>query len=211
MTTLGKALTQIDAASLQHLSTDELKRELANQLSLTASALSKASLLWSELTRRGVDLSDLRSGLAIYLPRISRGELAAEAVVAFAGQRLLLQYIAGMPLDEQRRYAEGEKIQIAEHGDDGQITVIERRMTDMTGRQVMLAVADGKIRPVHAQTKSLARQMLAPTKKRRQNGSTARISARDGMIQIGRVRLEPQDLAASLRALGFELVRRGNE
>ena len=193
-------------AELSAKSNAELRQELADQLSLTAKGLMRAAAIWSELTRRGIDMSSLRAGLAIYLPRIARGELAAEAVIAFAGQRMLLQHMAGMDLDEQRRLAAGEPITLAERDDEGRVLGVQRRLAEMTSREVLLALSDGRVRTLKEQTGSLIRSIAKPARRRSATGSTTTIKAVDGQLQIGRSRIEPADLAGALGRLGFKIV-----
>ena len=153
-------------------------------------------------------MSALRSGLASYLPLIARGQLAAESVVTFAGQRLLLQSLVGMPIAEQRSYAAGEPIMVAERDENGVIVEVSRRLNELSGREVSLVLLGGRVRSLTEQKSSLVQLMARPSRKRQATGSVARIVAQDGMVHIGRVRLEPLDLAPALRALGYELVRR---
>lgn len=92
--------------------TAELRQELARGLTLTAVTLTRLGAIWGELERRGEDMSDLRTGIARTLPLIASGRLAAEAVVAFAGRPLLLRQLEGVPLEHQRRLADGEPIPV---------------------------------------------------------------------------------------------------
>ena len=194
--------------SYAKLTNEDLREELAKQITLTAVALLRAAEIWSELQRRGVDMSALKSGLGQYLSRISRRELAAEAVVAFAGQRKILQHLSGMPLEAQRRYAAGEQIDLAEHDDFGRIIQTTRKLGELTGREIVVALDQGRVRSLTEQKSQLSRQMNEPTRVRRREGSTAQVAARGGLLHIGRVRLDPLDLTLALGALGFELVRK---
>ena len=196
---------QLSPLDYAKLTNDQLRTELAEQVSLTAESLLRASLIWTELQRRGVDLSAFRSGLAKYLPRIARRELAAEAVVTFAGQRTLLQHFAGMPLEDQRRYSAGQAIKIAERNESGQVVSVERRLTELTGREVVLALQYGRVRSFDEQRSSLDQQMAQPTRIRRSSGGIARIRAQSGLLQVGRMRIHPLDLVPALKILGFDL------
>ena len=191
--------------SISSLTNEQLRSELATQIMLTAESLYRAAKIWTELKRRGVDLSALRSGLALYLPRIARSELAAETIVAFAGQRTLLQHLVGMPLNEQRRYASGDVIDIVERDPEGQFQTVSRQLFDLSGREVIQVLEEGRVRSVDEQKSTLIRQNQQPTRLRRYTGSTSRISARNGLLNIGRLRLDPLDLAPALKSLGFEL------
>lgn len=103
------------------LPTTELRAELSRALKITAEGLSYLAFVWTELERRGEDLSDLRSGLAEYLPQIAAGRLAPEAVVQFAGQKSVIRRVMNMPLDEQVRLAHGEPIPVITKGEEGPI------------------------------------------------------------------------------------------
>ena len=97
---------------LTSMSVPDLRAELSKGLTMTARGLSHMAAVWEELESRGEDLSDLRCGMGLLLPVIASGRLAAEAVVAFAGRPLILKHLEGMPLDQQRRYADGEPIPV---------------------------------------------------------------------------------------------------
>lgn len=103
---------EIAISKLSDVSTQELREELSRGLTLTASVLTRLGAVWAELERRGEDLSALRIGIARMLPLIASGRLAAEAVVAFAGRPLVLRAIEGVPLDMQRRLADGEPVPV---------------------------------------------------------------------------------------------------
>ena len=195
-------------ADLSLLTNEQLRSQLANQIALTAESLLSAAAIWTELMRRGVDLGAFRSGLAFYLPKIARRELAPEAVVTFAGQRTLLQSMIGMPLDQQRRFAAGDAIEIAEEDGNGKVALQQRRLAELSLKEVLLAIGDGRVRSFAEQRRSLLQNASEPTRQRRSTGSVVRIRAVGGLIHIGRTRLDPLDLAAALKTLGFELVRK---
>lgn len=138
---------------LSSLSPADLRAELAHALTATARGLGRAAAIWGELERRGESLPDLRSGLATWLPRIARDELAAEAVIAFAGQRMLLNRMIGMPLDQQRNLAAGNAVSIAVINERGEVVGEDIPLSRLSSRQVVLAVDDGRIRPLAAQIK----------------------------------------------------------
>lgn len=129
-------LTINDINAVPTLSTEQLRGELTRALSITAQGLAYLAAVWAELQRRGEDLSELRSGLATYLPAIATGELAAEAVVQFAGQRSVLSRIISLPLAEQRRLAGGEPVPVLVPGPDGDLVERQMSVRALTLRQV---------------------------------------------------------------------------
>lgn len=102
---------------VRKLSSSELLVELGRAISVTAASVAYLAACWCELERRGEDLSGLKIGLAPYLRDIAEGRLASEAVVAFAGQRLVLRWLTSLPIDDQRRLAGGAPVTVI--GDDG--------------------------------------------------------------------------------------------
>jgi len=107
---MSAVMTAPAPSQLSLMSTAELRAELAKSLASTASSLARLAAIWNELERRGSDLSDLRRRMPIWLPLIANGSLAAEAAIAFSSRPTTIKRLVGMPLDEQRAIASGEKL-----------------------------------------------------------------------------------------------------
>lgn len=110
-------MKKANQAELTKLSVQELRKELANGLTMTAAGLAYMAAVWGELERRGEDMGELRVGMGRLLPLIASGRLAAEAVVAFAGRPIILRYLEGMDIKLQRRLADGEMIPVYLQGE----------------------------------------------------------------------------------------------
>lgn len=144
---MAKALTKpeptdqpaTDLDRIRSLETPELRAELAAAIGLTARHLMHLAAVWAELERRGEDLSDLRTGIGVYLPAIAAGTVTPEAVVAFAGQPTLMRAVASLPPDQQKRLASG-----------GTVPVVEKQGDSYTHRML----------PASALTAGLARQVF---------------------------------------------------
>lgn len=168
-----------DRNEITQWDTARLRSELTRALTLTAAGLAYLATIWNELTRRGEDLSDLRSGLATYLPLIANGTLAAEAVVQFAGQRGLLNRLAHRPIDEQRRLAAGEPVPVVV-GDEERMLAARQ----LTMRQIAIVFDDeGRVRTPIEQRQALA-----------------------GRPERTRSRLSPSEMRGALAALSDEQV-----
>lgn len=187
------------------LSTPELYTKLAQSLQASATAFYRAAAIWAELNRRGESLQ--LSGALQWLPRIARGELAAEAVIAFAGQQSLITSLAGMPIDEQRKYAAGETITVAAFAEDGKTTTEAKPLAALSAKEVKLAVDQGQIRPIKAQLNSLKHSRTVAATAPHHSAVTVRPDLGAGVIVIGRARVAPQEIAAALRSLGWRLER----
>lgn len=106
--------------SVTRMSTEDLRSELARAVTMTADALAFLATCWAELERRGEDLSTLRIGLAPYLRQVASGELAPEAVLAFAGKKMVLRWVSRQPIEEQKRLAARPAVSLVQG--DGQRT-----------------------------------------------------------------------------------------
>lgn len=92
-----------EPAELEALSTEALRKHLVDAIGITAHTLAHMGRIWRELERRGEDLSDLRTGLMVYMPLIAAGSLAPELVVRCAGQAMVLKAASELPVDMQQR------------------------------------------------------------------------------------------------------------
>ncbi len=142
--------------------TEQLRQELMQAIGITARTLGYLAQVWAELERRGEDLSDLRSGLMVYLPLIAEGRLDPELVVRCAGQAGLLKAAAEVPLEEQRRMLE-HGVALLEAGDDGSVAEVLRPVERLTAPEVRRVFAGSTIRRPAEQAKLIAPE---PVKKR---------------------------------------------
>lgn len=108
----------VKPSSLTQMPTSELRSILGKGLTLIVTELVRLSEVWRELENRGEDLSEFRKDFTRNLPLIASGRLAAEAVVSFAGRPIVLRYLDGVPLSEQRRLADGAPIPVYLPGED---------------------------------------------------------------------------------------------
>lgn len=144
---------------LSSASTDELRTELANALKLTARHLLHMAAIWQELERRGEDLSDLRVGLATYLPLIAAETLEAELVVRLAGRRGLLDRYATLPISEQRRLLTNDSVGLAIMDND-RVVIEQAHPLKLTLAQANLLIGDGRIRSMDEQHQIIKRRAV---------------------------------------------------
>jgi hypothetical protein len=195
---------------LSELSTDDLRAKLARALEATAAGLYQAAEIWSELNRRGEAIPRL-PGILQWLPRVARGELAAETIIAFAGQGSLIGAMIGMSLDEQRKYADGELITVATFDEDGKAISQAKPLTELTAREVKLVVDRGQIRTIKAQINSLNRSRTQTKTKPPVSTVTIHADIGAGLLVVGHSRISPTELATHLWRLGWRLERLGEE
>ena len=188
-----------DPARISTLDTPALRAELAEALGLTARHLLYLAAVWVELERRGEDLSDLRRGIAIYLPAIAIGAVLPETIMAFAGQPRLLSTVSRLSVDQQRHLTAG-----------GTVLVVERRGDEYTHRQVPIQSLPGKLtaqvfgdRTIRSEAEQIAYLLPPPppppTTNREPKRGKFRADRSKGVILLGRRQLAVADL---LQALG---------
>lgn len=183
-------------------STPDLLEKFQQAVDATAASLYEAAEIWSELSRRGEAPARLY-GVLQWLPRIARGDLAAETVCAFASQSALLGSLSGMPLDEQRKYAAGKPVEVATFDQDNKPVMETKPLSSLSAREVKLAVDKGQVRSVKAQINSLRRSKSQTKTQYTKVTIVADRSA--GLIVIGHARVAPQELARALAQLGWRL------
>ena len=193
-------LLDTDPRTLAGLSTEELRQELARGLRLTAEHLFRLGHVWMELERRGEDLSDLRKGLAVYLPLIASGRVDARAVVRFGGSALLLRCISALPLEEQRRLAEpGATVPVVAEGrvvpkDPAALSAAEMRQVFDRGQ--------GHLRPI------LDQERLLSCRPEKQVAQVEYDRARQ-VLKVAGVAVPLADVAAALHRAQTPSRRRG--
>lgn len=190
----------INLNDIHTASTATLRAVLAKGLTYTAQALTAMGAAWQELVRRGEDLEDLRNELRVGLPRslplIAAGRLAAEAVIAFAGKPLILRRLEGLPLEEQRRLADGAPIPIYLPDEKEPQSMPLSRIPPFALR---LAISDGMIRTPAEQR--LAMRKTVAKKKNQQSPSRKyhiSVNADDQVILINRAVIPISSMIAAM-------------
>lgn len=165
---------------------------------MTARAIATVATIWTELERRGEDMSGYKFALRGYMRAVASGRLIPEAVAALAGQLRTLDRVAELPVDEQRRLIDGAPITLVTA--DG--STIERRLSDMTWTETARVLRGGQIM-------TPAEQQIAMQRNRKTRRSPAgrpyRILIDDGLMRIGTVTVPLDRVLAALRSAGYTL------
>lgn len=150
-------------ADFSGVSTEDLRRELAASIGVTARTLVRMATIWAELERRGEDLSALRSGLMAYMPAIADGSLDPEAVVRCAGQATVLKMLASLPLIEQRRVLERGVPLLELQAEGGDMRTVDVPIERLSVAQARRAFAVDHIRSATDQAQLLLPRAKAQT------------------------------------------------
>lgn len=189
---------------IANLSTQALRAELARALTVSAQTLRHLAIVWRELESRGEDLSDLRTGLATYLPLIAAGQLDAEVVVRFAGSKTILQLVSRLPIDEQHRLATGGTVDVITVDGDGTPSTRAVPAYALTAMQARLAFDDGRIRHPEEQRSILDSRRLRALRPAAP-GSRVQVDRKTGTLKLGRSRVKAGEVLAALRDLSPEM------
>jgi hypothetical protein len=189
-------LTTPEPSELGALSTDELHRHLTTAIGLTARAIANVASIWTELERRGEDLSRYKFALRGYMRAVSAGTLLPEAVASLAGQVRTLDLVASLPVPEQRRLIDGAEIEIVTGGG-----TTRKRLPDLTWTEAARVIRDGTVRSVGEQ--QLALQRSERTRRAPVKGRPRRVLVADGLMTIGTVSVELERVLSALRVAGY--------
>jgi hypothetical protein len=133
-------------ASLMAMSIEDLRQQLASSLELSARHLMHMAAIWAELERRGEDLSSLRTGMAVYLPMIARGDLDAQIVVRYAGKNMLIRHLAGLSRMEQSQLLDNEVVTVVDFV-DGDFTEKSVSLHELDSRKLKHVFGDHILSP----------------------------------------------------------------
>ena len=174
-------------AELGAMSNQQLRARLAQSLTLSARHLAYLAVIWAELERRGEDLSDLRTGLAAYLPQIAAGVLDAEAVVRFAGKPSVLRALAGLPLEQQAALTRGEPVHVLTVNAAGEYESADMPAHLLTPAQTRLVFGDAGLRPVGEQ-RAMLESARVSARRRARPGMDQRVRYDDAadVLRVGR-------------------------
>lgn len=189
----------LPAADLRNMSTQRLREELAKSLTFSAKHLTYLAAVWSELEGRGEDLTELRTGLAAYLPQIAADRLDAEAVVRFAGQPTVLRSISGLPLDRQRALAQGELVPVLTIDEQGKAETVELPAYTLTAAQARVVFSGDKIRGEKEQRAVLEAQRIKKISRTRPGPQNrVRYDGKADLLRIGRSSATIGEVTAAL-------------
>ena len=187
-------------AQLKEMDTPALRQELANALGMSANSLVYLAAIWTELEKRGEDLSDLRQGWWAYIPAIAAGTVLPETVAKFAGRPTLLRAISLLPPNEQRAIVDGKSIEFAvREGDQYTHRMLPIHALSPTQSRQVFDERNRTIRTVAEQIAILtgAPRPAAKMYKAPKRGSL-RANREKNMVMLGRKPLNPADLIAAL-------------
>lgn len=193
-------MTTLKTTELQSLDTKSLKKELGRSLEMTAKHLTYLAAIWRELESRGEDLSELRHGLAAYLPMIAHERLDANLVIRYAGQKTLLGALSNLPIDEQRAVSESGYVTLVKLDNEGQRQEIQTPLSKLSAGDVYQAFSETGLRSSDDQFRLLDRRAnrSIPAKNRHRKARRVKVDAEENVLLVSNM---AADLDRVLEAL----------
>jgi len=192
-----------DLAALESLPTEALKRELSESLRLTAAHLRRLATIVRILESRGEDLSDLKVGFVHYLRRIAYGQILPEVVVRFGDRPALIRRISQLPLPDQQRLSDGERIEMIDLAKPSEHLMVDP--LELLPSQLPIVFSRDAIRPLSEQRLVLASRGREGESKTPTRGDCRPDAARGGIV-VRRTFVPLGDVLEALAALkGAEL------
>lgn len=191
-----------DPVHLAELSTPELRAELTREISDFATRLVRLAAVWVELERRGEDLSDLRSGLNVYLPAIAAGTVLADTVVRFSGRPILLKAIAQLTPEHQQTLLDGGSVPLVV-SEQGKYSYRMIPVHALSSSQIRQVFGERAIRTESEQIAILSRPVATWKPGKIANRGKVHADRSAGTVRIGRSIAAADDVIAALRACGM--------
>ena len=166
-------LKTLNESEMTNISTQELKVHLSQSLEMTAKHLVYLGLVWKELERRGEDLSELKKGMAIYIPMIAYGKIDAHLVISYAGQKTLLSALSDLPESDQKKLVKNPKVTVVDKLSEEEKV---RDLIDLSASEVGQVFSEFGIRPPIEQIKFLEREKLKGEKRRKTKSKSRKVS-----------------------------------
>lgn len=160
-------LVRNEERDLTLLSDSELLQEFKSSLKLTAIHLRRMAEIWQILTQRGVDLSNLKKGLAEFIPFIAKGHLLPEAVIEYAGQKSLITHLSRLPLNTQQEILNTGTVQKLTILEDGKEIVADVRLDHLKAVDLMQIFSEHSLRTIDEQKELLVKRGTKVAKKKK--------------------------------------------
>lgn len=171
---------------LKALDTAQLKEELAKSLEMTAKHINYLGQIWKELESRGEDMSDMRFGLAAYLPLIANNKMDANILIKYAGQKTLLGALSNLPIDEQRKIADSGYVTLVKLDENGTRSEIQTPLTKLAAADIYQVFSDTGVRTTDDQFRLVDRRFSKPNlaKPKRAKARRVKVDAKDRVLLV---------------------------
>jgi hypothetical protein len=167
-----------------------------------------ACLILIEFRRRGQSRAAWRQGVFRWATEIASGKLDPLAALTLSESAVMINSIIGMPLEEQRRLAEGGDVEVAVLRTDGEVVLEKQSLATMPMTTFARVFDEGAVRSYDAQRRLLVDRTSPQNAHRSSLPLNIRVSVATEEIIVGQIRLKVSEVALALSQMGFEVRRR---
>lgn len=182
-------------AELEKLETPQLLELLSESLEYTAKHLTYLGYIWRVLEDREVDLSDLKKGIAIYIPMIAHNRIDAKLVVSYAGQKTLLAALSQLPIHQQKKLADSGKVTYVspDTKEESEINLI-----DINANMIPQIFSDSNIRSSAEQLRLINKAEFRPKNPKPKPRLVSALKIEEDYIIVSNKRIEIQNTLSLL-------------
>lgn len=193
--------------SLKNVSTAELQKSLRDDVASASGSIVAACAKLYELNERKVFDPHMQSGALKWFREIHTEKLDADFVLMFAGAPSLIRAAVGSSLKDQRIWAKGGEIRLAETNAAYEVVETSKPLHRMNSIDLKVAFNAGKPRPMKEQfnivRKSL--QPIAPVTSPK--SERVRADVKDESFVIKGTKYRMGEFKEAAAALGYRLTR----
>lgn len=122
---------------------EHLKRELISIVDSEAASLLRKAQIIKELEESGENFSEWKRPIPFfnYLRRIACGQMLPEVLVRFGGNAEALNRISQLPLQDQKRLADGEQLKLLFYKEDGTLDQQSVDPAEVNGKTLRRLIA----------------------------------------------------------------------
>jgi len=184
-----------------NMTTEELNTRIQLCATDLQTKVKELAGLLAELRKRGQHHPLMSVPILKDFAAIASGKLSVNAALEFGGNDTLMEQVKQMPVTQQEDLANGGTIAVVEISPQGKQVTVQRKVNQLTNRDLGRVLNKGKVASVAAQKKT-----LTPAAQLKEVAGLI-VDITNQKLQIGGKSVAPMELVKPLKELGFRLVR----
>ena len=193
-----------------NMSNSQLYKALDGAIIDSETGIREACRIIAELRKRGETIPlNTSSGVFRYWREINAEQLSPSAVWQFVTFPKLLALMINVPLDKQRSFAEGLKVDVAAINENGEIAATAKDFRSISANMHDVVIApDGRIRSAEEQGEILLERKAEKDAREAAKPPKIRAAKFNDFVTINGVDIPCHELAEALRECGYTVERK---
>lgn len=160
-----------------------------------------------ELRRRGRSRPEWSEGIWAWKDAVVKGEASPRMVLLLARAPIMIHGLLPLPVAQQERLVDGEKITVAVLGANNEVVAEEQTLATIQQSTFMRVFTDSGMRDFEAQKRVLLDRGAVRRSHRSNNHTTVRVDKKTDELIVGQVRVRAVDAVSALMKLGYRVER----